>query len=153
MRLATIARIAALTCLALALVPALPFATANAEPKHGLSIFGDLKYAADFKHFDYVNPDAPKGGRIVTMGTGGATTFDSFNNFIVKGDAAQGLDFLFDTLMVRAADEPDAMYGLIAKSADVAADGHSVTFKLRSEAKFSDGTPVTAPTSSILSRY
>ncbi len=138
MRHATIAR------LALALVIAFPFTAAVAEPKHGLSIFGNLKYAADFKHFDYVNPDAPKGGRIVTMGTGGAASFDSFNNFIVKGDAAQGLDFLFDTLMVRAADEPDAMYGLVAKSADVAADGKSVTFKLRGEAKFSDGTAITS---------
>jgi microcin C transport system substrate-binding protein len=115
-----------------------------AEPRHGLSIFGELKYPADFKNFDYVNPDAPKGGRIVTMGTGGANTFDSFNNFILKGDRAQGLENLFDSLMVRANDEPDAMYGLIAKSADVAADHLSVTFKLRTEAKFSDGTPVTA---------
>ncbi|MEQ1714668.1 MAG: extracellular solute-binding protein [Hyphomicrobium sp.] len=117
---------------------------AKAEPRHGLSVFGDLKYPADFKHFDYVNPDAPKGGRMVTMGTGGATTFDTFNGFILKGDAAQGLDLLFDTLMVRAQDEPDALYGLIARTADVAADGMSVTFKLRPEAKFSDGTPVTA---------
>ncbi len=118
--------------------------SALAEPKHGISVFGDLKYAADFKHFGYVNPDAPKGGRIVTMGTGGANSYDTFNGFILKGDAAQGLGLLFDTLMVRAEDEPDAMYGLVAKSADVAADKMSVTFKLRSEAKFSDGTPVTA---------
>ncbi|NOT70002.1 MAG: ABC transporter substrate-binding protein [Hyphomicrobium sp.] len=118
--------------------------TAIAEPRHGLSIFGDLKYAPGFKHFDYVNPDAPKGGSIVTMGTSGATTYDSFNNFILKGDAARGLEFLFDSLMVRANDEPDAVYGLIAETADVAADGLSVTFKLRAEAKFSDGTPVTA---------
>ena len=119
-------------------------AVAHAEPKHGISVFGDLKYAAEFKHFDYVNPDAPKGGKIVTMGTGGASSYDTFNGFILKGDAAQGLGLLFDTLMVRAEDEPDAMYGLVAKSADVAADKMSVTFKLRTEAKFSDGTPVTA---------
>ena len=117
---------------------------AGAEPRHGLSIFGDLKYGPDFKHFDYVNPDAPKGGRMVTMGTGGASTFDTFNQFILKGDAAQGLDGLFDTLMVRAQDEPDAVYGLVAQTADVASDGKSVTFKLRPEAKFSDGTQVTA---------
>jgi microcin C transport system substrate-binding protein len=78
------------------------------------------------------------------MGTGGATTYDTFNGFILKGDAAQGLELLFDTLMVRAQDEADAMYGLVAESADVAADGMSVTFKLRSQAKFSDGTAVTA---------
>lgn len=125
----------------LALAAALP---AHAEPRHGLSVFGELKYGADFNHFDYVNPDAPKTGRMVTMGTGGATTYDSFNQYIIKGDAAQGLDFLFDTLMVRAADEPDAMYGLVAETADVAADGLSVTFKLRKEAAFSDGSPVTA---------
>ena len=117
---------------------------ANAEPRHGLSVFGELKYSPDFQHFDYVNPDAPKGGRMVTMGTGGANTFDTLNQYILKGDAAQGLDFLFDSLMVRAQDEPDAVYGLIAKSADVAPDGLSVTFKLRPEAKFADGTPLTA---------
>ena len=117
---------------------------ADAEPRHGLSTFGALKYPADFKHFDYVNPDAPKGGRMITMGTGGASTYDTFNQYILKGDAAQGLDLLFDALMVRAADEPDAVYGLIAKSAEVADDRMSVVFRLRPEAKFSDGTAVTA---------
>lgn len=117
---------------------------ARAEPRHGLSVFGELKYAPDFKHYDYVNPEAPKGGRIVTMGTSGANTFDSFNAYILKGDAAQGLEYVFDSLMARADDEPDAMYGLIAETADVAADGLSVTFKLRPEAKFADGTKVTA---------
>ncbi len=121
-----------------------PVSPASAEPRHGLSIFGTLKYPAEFKNFDYVNPDAPKGGRMVTMGTGGANTFDSLNLYILKGDKAQGLDSLFDSLMVRANDEPDAMYGLVAKSADVAADGLAVTFKLRPEARFSDGAPVTA---------
>lgn len=116
----------------------------SAEPRHGLSVFGELKYPADFKHFEYVNPDAPKGGRMITMGTSGASTFDSFNDYILKGDAAHGLEFQFDSLMVRAQDEPDAVYGLIAETADVAADRMSVTFKLRSEAKFADGTPVTA---------
>jgi microcin C transport system substrate-binding protein len=117
---------------------------ASAEPREGLSIFGELKYQPGFTHFDYVNPDAPKGGRIVTMGTADVNTFDSFNPFIVKGDAAQGIEFTFDSLMARAQDEPDAVYGLIAKTADVAPDRKSVTFKLRPEAKFADGTPVTA---------
>ncbi|MFK7962340.1 MAG: extracellular solute-binding protein [Burkholderiaceae bacterium] len=115
-----------------------------AAPMHGLSAFGDLKYPADFKHFEYVNPQAPKGGRIVTIGTAGLITFDSLNGFILKGDAAQRLDLLFDTLMVRAYDEPDAVYGLVAKSATVAPDGMSVTFMLRSEAKFSDGSSLTS---------
>lgn len=116
----------------------------GAEPRHGLSIFGDLKYPADFKHFDYVNPDAPKGGTASQIGTAGLTTFDSFNSFILKGDAAQGMQLVFDSLMARALDEPDAVYGLVAETADVAPDGLSVTFKLRPEAKFADGSPVTA---------
>ena len=117
---------------------------AAAEPRHGLSSFGELKYPADFKHFDYVNPAAPKGGRIVTMGTGATETFDSFNSFILKGDAAQGLGLIYDSLMVRAGDEPDSVYGLIAQTADVASDGMSVTFRLRPEARFQDGSPITA---------
>jgi microcin C transport system substrate-binding protein len=116
----------------------------HAEAKHGLSSFGDLAYPADFQHFAYANPDAPKGGTFSLVGWGGVTTFDSLNNYILKGDAAQGLELLFDSLMVRAADEPDAVYGLVAKSAEVAPDGLSVTFTLRSEAKFNDGSPLTA---------
>ena len=115
-----------------------------AEEKHGLSMFGDLKYPPDFPYFDYVNPNAPKGGKVSQVGPGGTLTFDSFNNFILKGDRAQGLDLVYDTLMTRALDEPDAVYGLVAKSADVAADGMSAVFKLRPEAKFADGSPVTA---------
>ena len=127
-----------------ALAGALTAPSASAAPRHGLSAFGDLKYPADFRHFDYVNPDAPKGGRIVTVGTSGLTSFDSLNPFILKGDPADGLEMLFDTLMTRAMDEPDAVYGLIAKWADVAGDGKSVTFGLRKQARFSDGSPVTA---------
>jgi len=119
-------------------------APAAAEVRHGLSAFGDLKYAGDFQHFDYVNPDAPKGGRLSMIGTAGRITFDSFNNFILKGDAAQGLEYLFDSLMTRAQDEPDAVYGLIAESAEVAPDGKSVVFHMRPQAKFADGSPVTA---------
>jgi microcin C transport system substrate-binding protein len=115
-----------------------------AEPRHGLSIFGDLKYPPDFQHFDYVNPDAPKGGTLKLIGTGADTSYDSFNDFVVRGTAAQGLGLLYDSLMGRALDEPDAVYGLIAETADVAADRMSVTFKLRPEAKFADGTSVTA---------
>lgn len=113
------------------------------EFRHGLSVFGDLKYSADFKHFDYVNPNAPKGGRFSTYG-GPLNSFDSFNPFILKGDSASGLSMLFDTLMERSGDEPDAMYGLVAKEVAVAKDGKSVTFRLRPEAKFSDGSAVTA---------
>jgi microcin C transport system substrate-binding protein len=114
------------------------------EPKHGLSAFGDLAYPPDFKNFNYVNPDAPKGGTFSLVGWGGVATFNSLNSFILKGDAAQGLELLFDSLMTRAADEPDAVYGLVAESAEVADDRMSVTFKLRPEAKFNDGNPITA---------
>lgn len=114
------------------------------EARHGLSAFGNLKYAPDFAYFEYVAPDAPKGGRLSLIGSGGRITFDSFNAFILKGDAAQGLEYLFDSLMVRAYDEPDSVYGLLASSASVADDGLSVTFRLRPEARFADGSPVTA---------
>jgi microcin C transport system substrate-binding protein len=134
--------IARLTTLALA--AALLAAPSLAEPRYGLSVFGELKYPADFKNFEYVNPDAPKGGRLAMVGSGGTKTFDSFNNFLIKGDRAQGLEYLYDSLMTRALDEPDAVYGLVASSADVAPDRMSVVFKLRPEAKFADGTPVTA---------
>jgi microcin C transport system substrate-binding protein len=115
-----------------------------AERRHGLSAFGELKYPAGFKHFDYVNPDAPKGGRLATMPTSSVNTFNHFNDFILRGDPAFGLGFLFDSLMARAQDEPDAVYGLVAESAEVADDTMSVTFYLRPEARFRDGTPVTA---------
>jgi len=115
-----------------------------AEPRHGLSAFGVLKYPPGFSHFDYVNPDAPKGGRLSMIGAAGRITFDSFNNFILKGDPAQGLGLLFDSLMTRAFDETDAIYGLVASSAEVAPDGKSVVFHMRPEAKFADGSPVTA---------
>ncbi len=114
------------------------------ERRHGLSAFGDLKYPADFKHFDYVNPDAPKGERLATMPTSSINTFNEFNEYILRGDPAEGLGLLFDSLMVRAQDEPDAVYGLIAESAELADDKMSVTFYLRPEARFRDGTPVTA---------
>lgn len=136
-----ISALCAASLLGMALAAPLSFA---AERTHGISAFGDLKYPPDFSNFEYVNPDAPKGGKLSQIGTAGLTTFDSFNGFILKGDAAQGLGLLFDSLMVRAFDEPDAVYGLLAKDAEVADDRSSVTFYLRPEAKFSDGTPVTA---------
>lgn len=117
---------------------------AQAAPSHGLSAFGDLKYPENFAHFEYVNPQAPAGGQLSMIGSSGVTSFDSLNGFILKGQPAEGLNLLFDTLMVRAMDEPDAMYGLLAQSAEIADDRQSVTFRLRKEARFHDGTPVTA---------
>jgi len=114
------------------------------EASHGLSAFGQLKYPPDFKHFDYVNPDAPVGGSMSMIGTAGRVTFNSFNPFIIKGDPAQGMEYLFDSLMTRAYDEPDAVYGLVAHTAELAPDRSAVTFHMRPEAKFADGSPVTA---------
>jgi microcin C transport system substrate-binding protein len=129
---------------ALLLLGLLSTQAAAEGPRHGLSAFGDLKYPADFKHFAWVNPDAPKGGRMAMIGTGALTTFDSFNGFILKGDPAQGLGLLFDSLMTSGLDEPDAVYGLVAHSAELAADRSSVTFRMRPAARFSDGSAVTA---------
>lgn len=117
---------------------------AAAERKHGISTFGDLKYPADFTHFNYANPDAPKGGKLSMIGTEARITFDSFNYFIRKGDPAQGLLYIFDSLMVRAYDEPDAVYGLVAKSAEIHDDKKGVTFYLREAAKFADGSALRA---------
>lgn len=107
---------------------------------HGLAIFGDLKYGPDFTHFDYVNPDAPKGGtaRYAAIGT-----FDTLNPFTLKGVPAAVSVLPFDTLMARSEDEPASEYGLIAESAEVPADRTWVQYNLRPEARFQDGSPVT----------
>lgn len=136
------ARNALLSCaIALALFTG---ASHAAERRHGFSAFGNLKYAADFTHFKYVNANAPKGGRLSMIGTAGLITFNSLNGFILKGDAAQGLGYLFDSLMTPAQDEPDSMYGLVAKSVELADDRKSITFYLREQAKFADGSPLRA---------
>ncbi len=116
---------------------------AETTVSHGISAFGDLKYGSDFQHFDYVNPDAPKGG---VWSTGyGNVTFDSFNPFILKGNPAIGVSSLiYDSLMVSAEDEPDSMYGLIAESAELPEDRAWVAFNIRPEARFQDGTPIIA---------
>ena len=129
-------------CLALGLGAGAARAT-ETTVSHGLSAFGELKYPADFAHFDYVAPDAPKGGRIRLRPTTASRTFDNFNLYILKGDAADGTDLLFDSLMARAYDEPDALYGLLAESVELPADRSYAIFTLRPEAKFADGSPVT----------
>lgn len=121
---------------------------ADAE-RHGISAFGDLKYPADFKSFDYVNVNAPKGGTFSQIGPArqynqNFLTFNSLNSFILRGDAPQGMELTFATLMVRANDEPDAMYGLAAKSVQISGDGLTYRYTLRPEAKFHDGTRITA---------
>ena len=108
---------------------------------HGISNFGDLKYPPDFETLDYVNPAAPKDGEISTWAFG---TFDSLNRYIIKGNAANSGSIFIETLMTRTADEPDALYGLLAESIEYPEDRSFAIFNLRSEAKFSDGTKVTA---------
>lgn len=117
--------------------------------RHGLSAYGDLRYPVDFRHFDWVDPRAPKGGRLITVPSSWAlnqnpTTFNSLNGLILKGDAAVGLDFVFASLMTRALDEPDAVYGLVAKAVEISDDGLVDRFLLRREARFHDGSPLTA---------
>jgi microcin C transport system substrate-binding protein len=124
-------------------------APATTAERHGLSAFGDLKYPADFAHFDYVDPKAPKGGSFSQVGPTAAynqafQTFNSLNGYILKGDGAQGIDLTFDTLMARAFDEPDAAYGLVAKSVAISEDGTLYRFRLRPEARFHDGSLITA---------
>jgi microcin C transport system substrate-binding protein len=115
-------------------------AAAQTAPSNGLSLYGELKYPPDFKHFDYVDPAAPKGGTVKYDAIG---TFDTLNPFTLKGQAADGLGGIFDTLLASAPDEPVAAYGLIAESVEVAPDRKSVLYILRQEARFHDGTPIT----------
>ena len=107
---------------------------------YGVSLFGELKYGPDFKNFDYVNPNAPKGG---TMKLSALGTYDTFNPYVVKGVEAAGISGIFDTLMASSEDEPSSEYGLIADSVDIAPDKLSVLYTLRKEARFHDGSPIT----------
>jgi microcin C transport system substrate-binding protein len=111
--------------------------------RHGASLFGDLKYPADFKRFDYVNPNAPKGGTVRLGGFGG--TYDNFNPVVagVKGTIADGVTAIWDTLMVSPLDEVYTSYGLLAEGLTYPADFSSVTYRLRPIAKWHDGKPVT----------
>lgn len=124
-------------------------AEAQTSLKHGLSVFGELKYGPGFEAFDYIRKDAPKGGKIAFSAPSwvfnqNPQTFNTFNTFVLKGDAPPRMERCFDTLMVRALDEPDAIYGLVASGVEIAADGNSYVFHLRPEARFHDGSKLTA---------
>jgi len=123
---------------ALAVLSALP---AVAQPNQGIAMHGAPKYGPDFKHFDYVNPDAPKGGTVKLAATG---SFDNFNGFIIKGEAAVGLGGIYDTLLTSSADEAFSEYGLLAETVETPKDRSWVQFVLRKEARWHDGKPVTA---------
>ena len=118
---------------------------AEVTVSHGYSAFGDLKYGADFAHFDYAKPDAPQDGTMSQRQLFGTPTFDSLNIFTIKGDSASEVGLhMYDSLMVRAYDEPDAMYGLIAETIEYPEDLSYIVFNLRPEARFHDGEQVTA---------
>src|SRR5664279_1928935 len=130
--------------LGLGLVPQI----AAAAPAHGIAIVGDPALPANFDHLPYANPDAPKGGKI-TYGVVG--TFDSLNSFIVQGGttSARGLadpvfgNLVFESLLMRNADEPFTLYGLIAETVESPPDRSWVEFTLNPKARFSDGVPIT----------
>lgn len=116
-------------------------APGGAMPQQGIAMYGPPKYPAGFDHFDYVNPAAPKGGELRMTGVG---SFDNLNPFIVKGTAAAGAGTPFETLLEPSADEPFSEYGLIAESLELPADRSWVVFNLRPQARFHDGSPITA---------
>ena len=134
---------------------AVPALAEDEVESHGMSAFHDLKYPSDFKHFDYVNPNAPKGGSFSQQSptrqfNQSFLTFNSLNIFILKGDGAHGMDLTFASLMGPSTifntthDEPDALYGFVARAVRRSADGLTYRFLLRPEAQFHDGTKLTA---------
>lgn len=130
--------------LATACAAGAPLATAWADqPVNGLGIamHGTPKYKDDFKHFDYVNPNAPKGGEVKLAAIGG---FDTLNGFVIKGRAAAGLGSIYDSLTTASADEPFTQYGQLAEKIETPADRSWVAFTLRANARWHDGKPITA---------
>lgn len=127
----------ALFAACLMVLAALP---AAAQPRHAIAMHGEPKYPADFHHFDYVNPDAPKGGELRLADEG---AFDNLNPFITKGQAPDGIGLPFETLLASSADEPFSMYGLIAESIDTPPDRSWATYVIRKEARWHDGKPIT----------
>jgi microcin C transport system substrate-binding protein len=119
----------------------LSFSSVASPWSHALSMYGDYKYPKNFTHFEYVNPNAPKGGvfKQATIGS-----FDSLNPFIVKGNAAAGIGMIYDSLLKQSSDEPFTGYGLIASSVKVADDFSSVSFKVNPQATFHDGVKIKA---------
>ena len=112
---------------------------------HGYALWGDLKYPAGFEHFDYVRPDAPKGGELRLVSNQRVSTFDKYNPFTMRGNAPAYLgSMLFDSLLAGSLDETGSAYGLLAEDVVVAPDGLSATFRLRPQARFHNGDPVLA---------
>jgi peptide/nickel transport system substrate-binding protein len=127
--------------LSLLLLIAWPLGPSAADPVHAIAMHGTPKHGPNFTHFPYVNPDAPKGGRLV-LGTLG--TFDSLTPFIIKGvSPATMREYVYASLLTRSGDEAFSLYGLIAESVELPEDRSQITFYLRPEARFSDGVPIT----------
>jgi microcin C transport system substrate-binding protein len=122
--------------------PSPSHAVVKGKPVHGLALHGEPKHGPDFTHFDFVNPDAPKGGTLVTTNANDAT-FDTFNGFTLKGAPVRLVAIMHDALMASGQDEPFSMYCLVCETVEVADDNTWVEFKIRAEAKFSDGSPIT----------
>ncbi|CAI8691481.1 ABC transporter substrate-binding protein [Burkholderia pyrrocinia] len=120
------------------------FAATAAHAAYAIAQYGEPKYPPGFKHFDYVNPDAPKGGTLVLANPSRLTSFDKFNPFTMRGNPAPGIDMLFESLATGSSDEPASAYGLLADDIDIAPDRRSVTFHLNPRARFSNGDAVTA---------
>ncbi len=129
---------------ATALLVQAALAATAAHAAHAIAQYGEPKYPPGFKHFDYVNPDAPKGGTLVLANPNRLTSFDKFNPYTMRGNIAPGIDLLFESLATGSSDEPASAYGLLADDIAVAPDGLSVTFHLNPRARFSNGDPVTA---------
>ncbi|WP_353553913.1 extracellular solute-binding protein [Paraburkholderia terrae] len=121
-----------------------PMTAQHAQAAYAIAQYGNPKYPPDFKHFDYVNPDAPRGGTLVLANPDRSTSFDKFNPFTMRGSAAPGIGLLFESLTTGSADEVASAYGLLADDIAVAPDGLSTTFHINPRAHFSNGDPVTA---------
>jgi microcin C transport system substrate-binding protein len=119
-------------------------ASPAAHAVYAIAQYGAPKYPADFKHFDYVNPDAPKGGTLVLANPNRLTSFDKFNPFTLRGNPAPGVDLMFESLTIGSSDEVASAYGLLADDIAIAPDGLSTTFHINPRARFSNGDPVTA---------
>jgi len=130
-------------------LPHLPARATGEIESHGLSTFGELALPADFKHFGYINPQAPKGGTLALQvkqasGNQNLETFNTLNIFTFKGDGAAGMDLVFDTLMTSSGDEPDSAYGLVARGVRYSEDRLTYRFLLRPEVRFHDGSALRA---------
>ncbi|NTY39303.1 extracellular solute-binding protein [Burkholderia diffusa] len=136
------ARVAGRVAAVFAMQAALAATAAHAA--YAIAQYGEPKYPPGFKHFDYVNPAAPKGGTLVLANPNRLTSFDKFNPFTMRGNPAPGIDMLFESLATGSSDEPASAYGLLADDIDIAPDRRSVTFHLNPRARFSNGDAVTA---------